>query len=151
MQERDWNAIFGKPTVESEPDEHWERLAQSASSLTAASAAGETAIRLDASSLTAAGSRDTPLINPRPMMSGALVHRFLAYPTQKPKPTSNKETYPTQKPKSKSKASPRTHSEYFLTPSTFEIMRRRMGTGNKPWRPYTTTGLQEVLLPELDD
>ena len=71
MRERDWNAIFGKPMVESEPDEHWERLAQSASSLTAASVAGETDVLLDASSLTAAGSSDRPPINPRPMMIGA--------------------------------------------------------------------------------
>ena len=100
-----------EPMGESELDEQ----TQSASSLTAASAAGDTV--LDASSLPAAGGKNTPLITPRPIMSGALVHRFLAYPTQKPKPTSNKETYPTQKPKSKSKASP---MKYFLTPSTFK-------------------------------
>ena len=68
-----------EPMGESELDEQ----TQSASSLTAASAAGDTV--LDASSLPAASGKNTPLITPRPIMSGALVHRFLAYPTQKPK------------------------------------------------------------------
>ena len=69
---------------------------QNVSSLTAASAAGNTV--LDASSLPAAGGKNTPLIAPRPIMRGAF-------------------TFPTQRPKSKAKASP---MDYFLTPSTFK-------------------------------
>ena len=111
MRANDWNAIFGKPIVESEPDEHRERLAPSASSLTAASVAGETDVLLDASSLTAAGSSDRPPINPRPMMIGA---------KPKSRPTSNKipgKNLPSEKPTSKSKPAPRTHSTLRYTPS----------------------------------
>ena len=111
MRANDWNAIFGKPIVESEPDEHRERLAPSASSLTAASVAGETDVLLDASSLTAAGSSDRPPMNPRPTMIGA---------KPKSRPSSNKipgKNLPSEKPTSKSKPAPRTHSTLRYTPS----------------------------------
>ena len=57
--------VYEEPMGESEPD----KQTQNAGSLTAASAAGDTV--LDASSLPAAGGKNTPSIAPRPTVRGA--------------------------------------------------------------------------------
>ena len=113
MRAKDWKAIFGKSIVESEPEEHRERIAPSASSLTAVSVTGETDDLLDASSLTAAGSSDRPPMNPHTTMIGA---------KPKSRPSSNKipgKNLPSAIPSksTKSKAAPRTHSALRYTPS----------------------------------
>ena len=79
MRARDWKLTFGKSIVEPKQAERRERLALSDSSLTAASDSGAIAFQdalnanievfLDAGSLTAAGSRDEPPMNPRPSIS----------------------------------------------------------------------------------